>query len=78
LRTIHDIQAAAPAPIEEAIDGLRLTSRACQLFLQQSATEQRRLLQMLVKSATWEAGALRTSLFKPLDSAAFEPGKLQK
>jgi hypothetical protein len=30
---IHNIQAAAPAPIEEAIDGLRLTSRACQLFL---------------------------------------------
>jgi hypothetical protein len=67
LRRIHDIQTAAPAPIKEAIDGLSLTSRACELFLQQSAAEQRRLLQTLVKSATWQDGALRTSLFEPFE-----------
>ena len=42
LRKIQEIRKAAPAPIEQAIDTLRLTSQACQMFQQQPATEQRR------------------------------------
>jgi DNA invertase Pin-like site-specific DNA recombinase len=66
LRKIHDIQAAAPAPIEQAIDALRLTSQACQLFQQQPATEQRRLLQVLIQGAAWKDGALHAKLFEPV------------
>jgi len=37
LRKIQDIQKAAPAPVDQAIDMLRLTSRASELFLEQPA-----------------------------------------
>jgi hypothetical protein len=67
LRKIQDIQKAAPAPIDQAIDMLRLTSRASELFLQQPAAEQRRLLQTLVEKAAWKDGALQTSLFEPFE-----------
>ena len=53
-RKIQDIQRAAPAPIGEAVDMLRLTSRACELFLQQPANEQRRLLQIIIREAAWK------------------------
>ena len=66
-RKIQDIQRAAPAPIDQAVDMLRLTSQACGLFLQQPATEQRRLLQTLIKDAAWKDGALRTTLLEPFD-----------
>jgi site-specific DNA recombinase len=67
LRKIHDIQMATPAPIDQAIDMLRLTSRASELFLEQPAAEQRRLLQVVVEKAAWQGGALRTSLFEPFE-----------
>jgi site-specific DNA recombinase len=67
LRKIHDIQTAAPAPIEQAIDTLRLTSQACELFQQQDATEHRRLLQVLIQRAAWKEGALQTKLFEPFE-----------
>lgn len=66
-RKIRDIQRAAPAPVDQAVDMLPLTSQACQLFLQQPASEQRRLLQTLIKDAAWKHGALRTTLFEPFD-----------
>jgi hypothetical protein len=43
---------------------LRLTSRASELFLQQTAAEQRRLLQVVVEKAAWQDGALRTTLVR--------------
>jgi len=46
-RKIKDIQKATPAPIGQAVDMLRLTSRASEVFLQQPAAEQRRLLQVV-------------------------------
>lgn len=67
LRKVQEIQKAAPAPIEQAIDMLRLTSRASELFLQQPTTEQRRLIQVVVEKAMWQDGALRTSLFEPFE-----------
>ena len=51
LRKIQDIQ-KAPAPIDQALDMLQLTSRASELFLQQPATEQRRLLSLMVEKAS--------------------------
>ena len=41
LQKIRKIQVAAPLPIDHAVDMLRLTSRASELFLQQPAPEQR-------------------------------------
>jgi site-specific DNA recombinase len=66
-RKIQDIQKAAPAPIDQAVDMMRLTSHASELFLQQCATEQRRLLQTVVAKAAWKDGALHTTLFEPFE-----------
>lgn len=44
---------------------LRLTSRASELFLQQPAAEQRRLLQTVLEKAAWKDGELQTALFEP-------------
>jgi site-specific DNA recombinase len=67
VRKIQDIQKATPAPIDQAVDMLRLTSRTSELFLQQTAVEQRRLLQTVVEKATWKEGTLRTTLFEPFE-----------
>jgi hypothetical protein len=56
-----------PAPIDQGVDMLRLTSRAAGLFLQQPPAEQGRLLQVLIEKAAWQAGALRTTLFEPFE-----------
>ncbi|MBM3739604.1 MAG: recombinase family protein, partial [Acidobacteria bacterium] len=67
LLKIQDLQKATPLPIDQAVDMLRLTSRASELFLQQSAAEQRRLLQVVVEKAAWQDGTLRTTLFEPFE-----------
>lgn len=64
---IQGIQKAAVAPVDQAIDMLRLTSRASELFLQQPANEQRRLLRTVVKKAAWKDGGLQTALFEPFE-----------
>jgi hypothetical protein len=68
LRKIQGIEKDTPAPVEHAIDMLRLTSLASDLFLQQSASERRRLLQTVVEKAAWKEGALQTSLFEPFET----------
>ncbi len=67
LRKIQDIQKAASASMDEAVDMLRLTSRASELFLQQPAGEQRRLLGVVLENAAWKDGELRTTLFEPFE-----------
>ena len=67
LGRIHDIEKATPAPVDQVIDMLRLTSRASELFLQQSAVEQRRLLQTVIQKAAWKDGGLQTGLFEPFE-----------
>ena len=67
LRKIQEIQSATPAPIDHAVDMLGLTSRASELFLEQPAREQRHLISVVVKAATWQNGALRTTLFEPFE-----------
>ncbi len=68
---IQGIEKATPAPIEHAIDVLRLTSRAGELFLRQPADEQRRLLQTVVEKASWKDGGLQTSLFEPFENLRY-------
>jgi hypothetical protein len=67
LRKIQDIQKATPARIDQAVDMLRLTSRASESFLEQPALEQRRLLQGIVEKAAWQDRRLRTTLFEPFE-----------
>jgi len=67
LRKMQEIQNSAPAPIDQAVDTLRLTSQGCDLFLQQPGAEQRRLLRLLIKDAAWQNGILRTTLFEPFE-----------
>jgi site-specific DNA recombinase len=67
LRKIQDLEKATPAPIDQAVDLLQLTSRASELFLQQSAPEQRRLLNVVIEEASWKDRALRTTLFEPFE-----------
>jgi hypothetical protein len=67
LRKIQSIQTAAPVPIDQAVDMVRLTSRASELFRGQPAAEQRRLLQAVIEKAAWQDGELRTSLFEPFE-----------
>ncbi len=66
-RKIQDVQKATPAPVDQAVDMLRLTSHASELFLQQPAAEQRRLLQAVFEKAAWQDGRLRTTLFEPFE-----------
>ena len=67
LQKIREIQDAAPAPIDQAIDMMGLISRASELFLEQPGTEQRRLIQVVVEKAAWKDGILQTSLFEPFE-----------
>jgi hypothetical protein len=64
-RRIQDVQDSAPAPVDQAIDILQLTSHASELFLEQPFDEQRRLLRVMIDTATWRDGGLRTTLFEP-------------
>ncbi len=64
---IEDIERAAPAPIEQAIDMLQLSSRAAELFLVQPPHEQRHLVRVVMEKAAWKDGTLRTILFEPFE-----------
>ncbi len=66
-RKARNIQSAATVPINQAIDMMRLTSRASELFLEQPAAEQRRFLGTVVEKATWRDRELRTTLFEPFE-----------
>jgi hypothetical protein len=52
------IERAMHVPADQAIDLIRLTSRA---------SEQRRLLQTVVKKRPWQKGSLQTALFEPFE-----------
>lgn len=67
LRKVQEAQNATPAPLDQAIETLCLTSNACELLMQQSAEQQRWLLRVLIKNASWQDGILRTSLFEPFE-----------
>ena len=43
------------------------SSQAAGLFLQQAAANQRRLLQVVIKNASWREGELRTTMFEPIE-----------
>ena len=67
LRKIANIRDSAPAPVDQAIDMLQLTSRAAESFAMQPSDERRRLLRVMVETASWQGGELRTTLFEPFE-----------
>lgn len=64
---LADAERVALPPASEAIDLMAVTSGAAERFLQQPAAEQRRLLNLIVKDASWKAGGLRMSLREPFE-----------
>jgi hypothetical protein len=67
LRKIEQIQSSTPAPVEEALNLMQLTSKAATLFRRQNGHEQRRLLRNLVRTAAWLAGELRVEFEEPFE-----------
>lgn len=53
------------APVPEALDMVVLTSRASELFLDQAASEQRKLLELVTQDARWQDGELRMTFREP-------------
>ena len=60
--------AATLAPAQEAIDLMDLTSRTAELFMAQQVHEQQRFLRLVLKSASWQHGELRTEFEEPFET----------
>jgi hypothetical protein len=58
-------QFEALPPASQAVDLMVLTSKSAELFLDQPGAEQRKLIRLVVKKASWEGGELRMSLREP-------------
>jgi DNA invertase Pin-like site-specific DNA recombinase len=64
-RRVNERQSAGLPPASQAVDLLALTSKAADLFLEQPAAEQAKLLHLVLKSASWKGGELRMCLREP-------------
>jgi hypothetical protein len=64
---IRTAKAMMLPPASEAVDLMTLTSRAAHLFVEQVGVEQRKLLYLVLKEASWKAGELRMSLRQPFE-----------
>ncbi len=71
--SIENAQAKLLPAQNEEMDLSALTTQAGDLFVQQAAAEQRKLLHVVVKEAAWKGGALTVSLREPF--AAFCPAR---
>ena len=67
-RRTENILAAAPAPVQQAINLMDLTSRAADLFAVQPPHEKQAFLRLVLKSASWQHGELRTEFENPFES----------
>jgi hypothetical protein len=65
---MNEMGVSAPAPVQEALDLMDLTSRAADLFLMQPTPEKQRFLKLVLKSATWQDGTLCTEFENPFES----------
>ena len=64
-KRLHEGQTAALPPARQAVDLLALTSQMAELFVEQPAAEQAKLLRLVVESASWKGGELRMCLREP-------------
>ncbi len=70
LKSIEDHQSANQSYMEEGIRILELASRAAELFEKQLAEEKRRLLNCVLKGASWQHGNLKADFRQPFDMLA--------
>ena len=66
----HEVATSRPG--SQGLDLRAVVGRMAQLFAQQPASEQRRLLQLLVERAAWKNGALQISLREPFQALCAE------
>lgn len=62
---MQNLNAAMPALTGEAVDLGQVMSQVGELFLEQSATEQHKLLRLVVKTASWKDGRLQIAMREP-------------
>ena len=67
-RRIEEIRTSTPAPVQQAINLMDLTSRAAQLFAVQPPHEKQAFLRLTLKSASWKNGELQTQFEEPFES----------
>ncbi len=64
-RRLAEFQSVPLPPLIETVDLIALTAKAADLFLDQPAAEQRKLLRLVLEDATWKGGELRMSFREP-------------
>ena len=64
---IRTAEASMLPVASEAVDLMSLTSKASELFQEQVGAEQRKLLHLVLKEASWKGGELRMSLREPFE-----------
>ncbi len=62
---IRTIEAMTLPSASEAVDLMMLTSKAADLYVAQTGAEQRKLLHLVLKEASWKGGELRMLLREP-------------
>jgi site-specific DNA recombinase len=68
LRRLNEVRAASRPAAKTAINLMDLTSRAADLFLVRPAHEKQRFMRLVLKSASWQQGRLRTEFEEPFES----------
>jgi site-specific DNA recombinase len=66
--TINELRLTTAEPLDEAVNLLDMTSKACETFTDQPAEEQRRLLGIVLERATWKDRALGVTLLEPFQT----------
>ena len=67
-RRIEELRKSAPAPVQDAVNLMDLTSRAADLFAVQPVHEKQAFLRLVLKSASWIGGELRTEFESPFEN----------
>jgi len=64
-RNIAELESCPLPPLTTAVELARLTSQACAAFRQQTGEEQRKLITLVMKEASWQEKKLSATLFEP-------------
>lgn len=64
-RNIAELESGTLPPLTTAVELARLTNRACIAFRQQTGEEQRKLITLVMKEASWQEKKLSATLFEP-------------
>ena len=70
LRRLEDHQSASQSYMDEGISLMELATRAADLFEEQSTSEKRRLLELVLSNSIWARGELTPVFRQPIDMLA--------